>query len=95
VRRATNWDSARRRETSRKHDEEELLRLVDKYNNDKKYDGILVQLPLPKHISEEKILLRIDRARMSTVSTLSMWARWSSAVRTAISHAHRMASRSC
>jgi len=38
----------------------DLLKLVDKYNNDPKYDGILVQLPLPKHISEEKVLLRID-----------------------------------
>jgi len=40
--------------------EDELLKLVDKYNKDKKYDGILVQLPLPKHINEEKVLLRID-----------------------------------
>jgi methylenetetrahydrofolate dehydrogenase (NADP+)/methenyltetrahydrofolate cyclohydrolase len=40
--------------------EEELLKLIDKYNKDHKFDGILVQLPLPKHISEEKVLLRID-----------------------------------
>ncbi len=40
--------------------EEELLSLIDKYNADKKFDGILVQLPLPKHISEEKVLMRID-----------------------------------
>jgi methylenetetrahydrofolate dehydrogenase (NADP+)/methenyltetrahydrofolate cyclohydrolase len=40
--------------------EDELLRLIDKYNEDPKFDGILVQLPLPKHISEEKVLLRID-----------------------------------
>ena len=40
--------------------EEELLKLIDQYNADKKFDGILVQLPLPKHISEEKVLLRID-----------------------------------
>jgi len=40
--------------------EDELLKLVDKYNKDEKFDGILVQLPLPKHISEEKVLLRID-----------------------------------
>lgn len=38
----------------------ELLSLIDKYNKDPKFDGILVQLPLPKHISEEKVLLRID-----------------------------------
>ncbi len=40
--------------------EAELLSLIDKYNKDPMYDGILVQLPLPKHISEEKVLLRID-----------------------------------
>ncbi len=40
--------------------EEELLSMIDKYNADKKFDGILVQLPLPKHISEEKVLIRID-----------------------------------
>ncbi|HIJ17067.1 MAG TPA: bifunctional 5,10-methylene-tetrahydrofolate dehydrogenase/5,10-methylene-tetrahydrofolate cyclohydrolase, partial [Thermoplasmata archaeon] len=40
--------------------EAELLSLIDKYNADKMFDGILVQLPLPKHISEEKVLLRID-----------------------------------
>lgn len=40
--------------------EDELLKLIDKYNSDPKFDGILVQLPLPKHISEEKVLLRID-----------------------------------
>jgi len=40
--------------------EDELLNLIDKYNKDPKFDGILVQLPLPKHISEEKVLMRID-----------------------------------
>jgi len=40
--------------------EDELLSLIDKYNKDPKFDGILVQLPLPKHISEEKVLVRID-----------------------------------
>lgn len=39
--------------------EEELLALVDKLNNDKSCNGILVQLPLPKHINEEKVLLKI------------------------------------
>ncbi len=38
----------------------ELLKLIDKYNADPKFDGILVQLPLPKHINEEKVLIRID-----------------------------------
>ncbi|MGD0918971.1 MAG: tetrahydrofolate dehydrogenase/cyclohydrolase catalytic domain-containing protein [Thermodesulfobacteriota bacterium] len=40
--------------------EEQLLKLVDKYNNDPKIHGILVQLPLPKHINETKILYAID-----------------------------------
>ncbi|HIP83389.1 MAG TPA: bifunctional 5,10-methylene-tetrahydrofolate dehydrogenase/5,10-methylene-tetrahydrofolate cyclohydrolase, partial [Desulfocapsa sulfexigens] len=40
--------------------EEDLLKLVDKYNNDPKINGILVQLPLPKHINEANILYAID-----------------------------------
>jgi methylenetetrahydrofolate dehydrogenase (NADP+)/methenyltetrahydrofolate cyclohydrolase len=40
--------------------EEQLLKLVDKYNKDPKIHGILVQLPLPKHINETKVLYAID-----------------------------------
>lgn len=40
--------------------EEELLKVVDELNNDSAVNGILVQLPLPKHIDESKILLAID-----------------------------------
>lgn len=40
--------------------EEELLKLIEKYNKDPKIHGILVQLPLPKHINETKILYAID-----------------------------------
>lgn len=40
--------------------EEELLAEIDKYNQNSRFHGILVQLPLPKHIDEEKILLAID-----------------------------------
>ena len=40
--------------------EEDLLKLIDKYNNDTKIHGILVQLPLPKHINETKVLYAID-----------------------------------
>jgi methylenetetrahydrofolate dehydrogenase (NADP+)/methenyltetrahydrofolate cyclohydrolase len=40
--------------------EEDLLALIDKYNKDDSIDGILVQLPLPKHIDEKKILNAID-----------------------------------
>jgi len=41
-------------------DEEELLALVNKLNKDPKIHGILVQLPLPKHIKETKVLYAID-----------------------------------
>jgi len=40
--------------------EEDLLALVDKYNNDENINGILVQLPLPKHINDKKVLNAID-----------------------------------
>lgn len=40
--------------------EEELLKLVDELNHDDGIHGILVQLPLPRHIDESKILLAID-----------------------------------
>jgi len=40
--------------------EEELLALIDKLNKDPKIHGILVQLPLPKHINETNILVAID-----------------------------------
>ena len=40
--------------------EVELLNVIDKLNKDNNVDGILVQLPLPKHINEEKVILSID-----------------------------------
>ncbi|MBS0013587.1 MAG: bifunctional methylenetetrahydrofolate dehydrogenase/methenyltetrahydrofolate cyclohydrolase FolD [Desulfobacterales bacterium] len=40
--------------------EDDLLALIDKYNKDDEIHGILVQLPLPKHINEKKILNAID-----------------------------------
>ncbi len=40
--------------------EDELLKLIEKYNNDPKIHGILVQLPLPKHIDENKVIFAID-----------------------------------
>ncbi len=40
--------------------ESELLKLIEKYNQDSKIHGILVQLPLPKHINEKKVLNAID-----------------------------------
>ena len=40
--------------------EAELLATVDKLNNDADIDGFIVQLPLPKHISEQKVIEAID-----------------------------------
>lgn len=40
--------------------EAELLELIDKLNNDERIDGILVQLPLPDHIDESKVLEAIS-----------------------------------
>ncbi len=40
--------------------EEKLLTLIDKFNKDPKIHGILVQLPLPKHINETRVLCAID-----------------------------------
>ncbi|MBN1365145.1 MAG: bifunctional methylenetetrahydrofolate dehydrogenase/methenyltetrahydrofolate cyclohydrolase FolD [Syntrophaceae bacterium] len=41
-------------------EEEKLLKIIKKLNKDKLIHGILVQLPLPKHISTEKIIAAID-----------------------------------
>jgi methylenetetrahydrofolate dehydrogenase (NADP+) / methenyltetrahydrofolate cyclohydrolase len=40
--------------------EKDLLALIDRYNKDDSIHGILVQLPLPKHIDEKKVLNAID-----------------------------------
>ncbi|NLO71763.1 MAG: bifunctional methylenetetrahydrofolate dehydrogenase/methenyltetrahydrofolate cyclohydrolase FolD [Porphyromonadaceae bacterium] len=40
--------------------EEELLQKIDELNNDGELDGFIVQLPLPKHISEQKVIEAID-----------------------------------
>ncbi len=40
--------------------EEDLLALVEKLNRDPKIHGILVQLPLPKHMDEQKVIMAID-----------------------------------
>ncbi len=39
--------------------EAELIALVEKYNQDDNYHGILVQLPLPKHINEDNVIMSI------------------------------------
>jgi methylenetetrahydrofolate dehydrogenase (NADP+)/methenyltetrahydrofolate cyclohydrolase len=43
--------------------EQDLLATVEKYNKDKSIHGILVQLPLPKHINETNVLYAIDPAK--------------------------------
>lgn len=43
--------------------EEELLRIIAELNADDEVDGILVQLPLPKHIDEDRVIAAIDRAK--------------------------------
>lgn len=40
--------------------EEDLLNHIDKLNNNKDIDGFIVQLPLPKHIDEQKVLMAVD-----------------------------------
>lgn len=44
-------------------DEAELLAAIQTLNNDQDIDGILVQLPLPKHISEQKVIEAIDPSK--------------------------------
>ena len=43
-----------------KTNQAELLELIDKLNKDPKINGILVQLPLPKHLNEGEVLFAID-----------------------------------
>jgi methylenetetrahydrofolate dehydrogenase (NADP+)/methenyltetrahydrofolate cyclohydrolase len=40
--------------------QDELMAMIDKLNKDEKINGILVQLPLPRHLDESKVLLAID-----------------------------------
>lgn len=40
--------------------EEELLQCVDRLNKDEDVDGFIVQLPLPEHIDEQKIIMAVD-----------------------------------
>ena len=43
--------------------EEELLKLIAELNADTTVHGILVQLPLPKHINEDKVIMAIDPSK--------------------------------
>ncbi|MCY4561983.1 MAG: bifunctional 5,10-methylenetetrahydrofolate dehydrogenase/5,10-methenyltetrahydrofolate cyclohydrolase [Flavobacteriaceae bacterium] len=40
--------------------EAQLIQIIDQLNNDSSVDGYIVQLPLPKHIDEQKILMAVD-----------------------------------
>lgn len=44
-------------------DEDELLELIEELNGDPRVDGILVQLPLPRHIDEQAVIAAIDPAK--------------------------------
>jgi methylenetetrahydrofolate dehydrogenase (NADP+)/methenyltetrahydrofolate cyclohydrolase len=48
------------RELAERTPEEALLELIDGFNRDSRVHGILVQLPLPAHIKEERVLMAID-----------------------------------
>ncbi len=43
--------------------QEDLLKLIDKLNSDTSVNGVLVQLPLPRHISEDAVIAAIDPAK--------------------------------
>lgn len=47
-------------ELPEKTTQEELLEIIDKLNDDEKVNGILCQLPLPKHIDEDVVIKRIS-----------------------------------
>ncbi len=57
--------------------EDELLSLIDRLNADSKINGILCQLPLPKHIDEKKVIDRISPEKdvdvFSEVNVGKMW----------------------
>ncbi len=52
-----------KKEVSDDISEQELLGMIDDLNNDDEVDGILVQLPLPDHIDEHKVIESIDPAK--------------------------------
>ena len=54
--------------------EVELLSLIEKLNSDNQFHGILVQLPLPKHINSEKVLNALYQQKMLMVFILKMQA---------------------
>lgn len=59
--------------------EEELLRCVDRLNHDDDIDGFIMQLPLPPHIDEQKIIMAVDYRKDVDGFTPSTWGAWLSA----------------
>ncbi|MFR9651483.1 MAG: tetrahydrofolate dehydrogenase/cyclohydrolase catalytic domain-containing protein [Rikenellaceae bacterium] len=66
--------------TIRKEDtisEAELLTIIDELNSDDTVDGILVQLPLPKHIDSDKIIAAIEKSKdvdgFHPLNVASLW----------------------
>ncbi|MBE6201313.1 MAG: bifunctional methylenetetrahydrofolate dehydrogenase/methenyltetrahydrofolate cyclohydrolase [Rikenellaceae bacterium] len=57
--------------------EAELIELIGQLNEDRSVDGILVQLPLPKHISEEKVIEAINKEKdvdgFHPLNVASLW----------------------
>lgn len=57
--------------------EEELLNLIESLNEDEEVDGILVQLPLPKHIDEDRVIAAIDKEKdvdgFHPLNVASLW----------------------
>lgn len=57
--------------------EEELLKIIDKLNKDDEVDGILVQLPVPRHIDEDKVISSISHEKdvdgFHPVNVASLW----------------------
>ncbi|HEN4674933.1 TPA: bifunctional methylenetetrahydrofolate dehydrogenase/methenyltetrahydrofolate cyclohydrolase [Streptococcus agalactiae] len=59
--------------------QEELIDIIHQYNEDKSIHGILVQLPLPQHINDKKIILAIDPKKdvdgFHPMNTGHLWSR--------------------
>ena len=69
--------------TTIKHDqsitESELLSIIDSLNADDSVDGVLVQLPLPKHINTDRIISAIDKSKdvdgFHPLNVAALWTR--------------------
>lgn len=59
--------------------EEELLSIVDQLNADDSVDGILVQLPLPRHIDSDKVIAAIEKGKdvdgFHPLNVASLWTK--------------------